>query len=100
MVTPELLERVKIGHLFLPADRHVAPHGAPPAAPLVVIDELAPLGQCVATGKEIVVARPGATVEDHHRRPLAGAALEEGDAVELAIESAFSHRQHGVHGQK
>ncbi len=52
-----------------------------PASTLVVVDQLATLGQSVESGKEVVVVRAGAAVENNRRGAFPDSALEEGDAA-------------------
>jgi hypothetical protein len=47
-LTPKLLE---VGNVLLPPDRHVTGYGRSAAAPLVVVDQLAPAGECIEPRK-------------------------------------------------
>ena len=74
---PALAQGLEVGHLLGPADRDVTRHRRPPAAALVVVDELPPHGQRVEAGQEVVVVRAGAAVEHDRRRPRADPANED-----------------------
>ena len=69
--------------MLAPPDRHVPRDRRPAAAALVVVDQLAAVGQRVEAGQEIVVMRAGPAVQHHDGRPAPDPAHEELDAAHL-----------------
>ena len=65
---PVLAQRLEVGHLLASSRPDVARHGRAPAAALVVVDQLAAVGERVEAGQQVVVVGAGAAVQHDHRR--------------------------------
>ena len=83
---PQRAERLQIGDLLRPSDRHLAGHGRPAAAALIVVDQRSPRCESVEPREEVVVVRAGAAVQHDGRRSAADSPLEELHAPDVASE--------------
>jgi hypothetical protein len=62
---------------------------------LIVVDQLAALGECVETGKQVIVMGTGAPVQDNYRLSISDPAFEDAHFPNVADPSRcrFSHHR-------
>src|SRR2546428_248494 len=73
----------KVGRVLAPADGGLARHRRPPAAALVVVEQLPASRQEVVLREQVIVMGAGAAVEHRDERARADATGEKRDAVDL-----------------
>src|SRR5947209_4468499 len=80
---PLFAERLEIGDVLLPADRHVARDGRAPAATLVIEEQGAAVRQSIVLRQEVRVVRAWPAVQHDDRWVGAHAPSVEADAVQV-----------------